>query len=113
MTGLSESGRRRNSGFASRSSADSVVSNSGRSSTTRGRYSSGLTWLSTQRRANISISSASAPSFSAPNWRASLFRDRKRVVSGKSVSVSVDLGGRRVLKKKKTTKHNENKKEEK
>src|SRR3546814_16644780 len=28
--------------------------------------------------------------------------DRKRVVSGKSVSVSVDLGGRRIIKKKKT-----------
>src|SRR3546814_13899383 len=26
-------------------------------------------------------------------------RDRKRVVSGKSVSVSVDLGGRRIIKK--------------
>src|SRR3546814_17126058 len=29
--------------------------------------------------------------------------DRKRVVVGKSVSVSVDLGGRRILKKKKKT----------
>src|SRR3546814_17359093 len=29
--------------------------------------------------------------------------DRKSVVSGKSVSVRVDLGGRRILKKKKTT----------
>src|SRR3546814_13809190 len=29
-------------------------------------------------------------------------RDRKSVVSGKSVSVRVDLGGRRILKKKKT-----------
>src|SRR3546814_13468781 len=28
--------------------------------------------------------------------------DRKRVVSGKSVSVRVDLGGRRIIKKKKT-----------
>src|SRR3546814_19300153 len=28
-------------------------------------------------------------------------RDRKRVVSGKSVSVRVDLGGRRIIKKKK------------
>src|SRR3546814_16325549 len=28
--------------------------------------------------------------------------DRKSVVSGKSVSVRVDLGGRRILKKKKT-----------
>src|SRR3546814_21159351 len=31
-------------------------------------------------------------------------RDRKSVVSGKSVSVRVDLGGRRIIKKKK--KHN-------
>src|SRR3546814_41319 len=31
-------------------------------------------------------------------------RDRKSVVSGKSVSVRVDLGGRRLIKKKKTTK---------
>src|SRR3546814_11614815 len=29
-------------------------------------------------------------------------RDRKSVVSGKSVSVRVDLGGRRIIKKKKT-----------
>src|SRR3546814_14068404 len=31
-------------------------------------------------------------------------RDRKRVVSGKRVSVSVDLGGRRLIKKKKNKK---------
>src|SRR3546814_4122476 len=30
--------------------------------------------------------------------------DRKRVVSGKSVSVRVDLGGRRIIKKKNKTK---------
>src|SRR3546814_20458334 len=30
-------------------------------------------------------------------------RDRKSVVSGKSVSVRVDLGGRSIIKKKKTT----------
>src|SRR3546814_13988622 len=29
--------------------------------------------------------------------------DRKRVVSGKSVSERVDIGGRRIIKKKKTT----------
>src|SRR3546814_13062276 len=33
-------------------------------------------------------------------------RDRKSVVSGKSVSVRVDLGGRRIIKKKKHTKIN-------
>src|SRR3546814_13867485 len=32
--------------------------------------------------------------------------DRKSVVEGKSVSVRVDLGGRRIIKKKKTKKHN-------
>src|SRR3546814_20626062 len=31
----------------------------------------------------------------------SILRDRKSVVEGKSVSVRVDLGGRRILKKKK------------
>src|SRR3546814_12572438 len=35
----------------------------------------------------------------------SLGPDRKRVVEGKSVSVRVDLGGRRILKKKKNTKN--------
>src|SRR3546814_18767016 len=34
--------------------------------------------------------------------------DRKSVVSGKSVSVRVDLGGRRVIKKKKTEKSEHN-----
>src|SRR3546814_11822040 len=32
-------------------------------------------------------------------------RDRKRGVSGQSVSVGVDIGGRRVIKKKKKIKH--------
>src|SRR3546814_16182534 len=31
--------------------------------------------------------------------------DRKSAVEGKSVSVRVDLGGRRIIKKKPTTKH--------
>src|SRR3546814_17358800 len=34
---------------------------------------------------------------------AAVRRDRKSVVSGKSVSVGVDLGGRRIIKKKKMT----------
>src|SRR3546814_18746604 len=39
--------------------------------------------------------------------RAALPReDRKSVVSGKSVSVRVDLGGRRIIKKKTTSKNN-------
>src|SRR3546814_20494041 len=33
------------------------------------------------------------------------FRDRKSVVSGKSVSVRVDLGGRRIITKKKNRKN--------
>src|SRR3546814_13185680 len=33
----------------------------------------------------------------------SMFRDRKSVVEGKSVSIRVDLGGRRINKKKKKT----------
>src|SRR3546814_12562147 len=33
-----------------------------------------------------------------------ILKDRKSVVSGKSVSVRVDLGGRRIIKKKKLTK---------
>src|SRR3546814_18147290 len=33
-------------------------------------------------------------------------RDRKSVVAGKSVSVRVDLGGRRILKKKQNTRYN-------
>src|SRR3546814_16453956 len=32
-------------------------------------------------------------------------QDRKRVLSGKSVSVRVDLGGRRIIKKKKITRN--------
>src|SRR3546814_13069081 len=36
--------------------------------------------------------------------------DRKSVVSGKSVSVRVDLGGRRILNKKKKTEQQRNKK---
>src|SRR3546814_11067786 len=39
--------------------------------------------------------------------RLDLLRDRKSVVSGKSVSVRVDLGGRRITTKKKTLKNND------
>src|SRR3546814_11114969 len=35
-----------------------------------------------------------------------MFRDRKSVVEGKSVSVRVDLGGRRIIKKKKINNNN-------
>src|SRR3546814_15934019 len=43
------------------------------------------------------------------NWRRNKHRyheDRKSVVSGKSVSVRVDLGGRSIIKKKKKIRHN-------
>src|SRR3546814_19622806 len=36
-------------------------------------------------------------------WSAGVSADRKSVVSGKSVSVRVDLGGRRLIKKKSNT----------
>src|SRR3546814_12145975 len=39
--------------------------------------------------------------------------DRKSVVSGKSVSVRVDLGGRRILKKKKNRAHTQSKQKKK
>src|SRR3546814_15409517 len=41
--------------------------------------------------------------FLEPELRAEVGIDRKRVGSGKSVSVRVDLGGGRILKKKKKT----------
>src|SRR3546814_15128089 len=42
-------------------------------------------------------------------WRRrSPARDRESVVSGKSVSVSVDLGGRRIIKQKKQSTNTEN-----
>src|SRR3546814_12108977 len=61
---------------------------------------------------SITASTTSSPRCAGRQWRksASPFalalnlsstRDRKRVVSGKRVSVSVDLGGRRFVKKKK------------
>src|SRR3546814_16920180 len=43
----------------------------------------------------------SAPWLSQRKSSATRTRDRKSVVSGKSVSVRVDLGGRRIIKKKK------------
>src|SRR3546814_18475003 len=55
--------------------------------------------------ASCSTSSSAPPP--ASRCRCSTSRDRKSVVSGKSVSVRVDLGGRRIIKKKKTTKNEE------
>src|SRR3546814_14609534 len=40
-------------------------------------------------------------------WDATMGRDRKSVVEGKSVSVRVDLGGRRIIKKKKLEHNNQ------
>src|SRR3546814_19418109 len=42
----------------------------------------------------------------AGNIAAGVERDRKSVVEGKSVSVRVDLGGRRIVKKKRRTSRN-------
>src|SRR3546814_15348935 len=42
--------------------------------------------------------------------RGEIGQDRKSVVEGKSVSVRVDLGGRRIIKKKKKKTHDVNKK---
>src|SRR3546814_17688781 len=50
------------------------------------------------------VTKASAPRRSAVwrsrSWPLAVSTDRKSVVSGKSVSVRVDLGGRRIIKKK-------------
>src|SRR3546814_20748420 len=48
----------------------------------------------------LSVPAPPAPPPKA-HWRDRPVRDRKSVVSGKSVSVRVDIGGRRILKKKK------------
>src|SRR3546814_21147199 len=44
----------------------------------------------------------------SPDCRRVGNRDRKSVVSGKSVSVRVDIGGRRILKKKRSSKQYKN-----
>src|SRR3546814_15683808 len=45
------------------------------------------------------------PVFSDESEEHSVYQDRKSVVKGKSGSVRVDLGGRRISKKKKTYTH--------
>src|SRR3546814_15543734 len=47
-----------------------------------------------------------ASAFPDPRYRHADYGDRKSVVSGKSVSVRVDLGGRRIIKKKKVQESN-------
>src|SRR3546814_18668729 len=55
----------------------------------------------------VPVEPAAVPAVHLPAHRLRRARagaaDRKRVVSGKSVSVRVDLGGRRIIKKKKHT----------
>src|SRR3546814_9529 len=77
-------------------------------------------WVKSARGAKVAGSkatmSAKAPAFSVPrpsspnncavtdvlrSMKSCRFIDRKRVVEGKSVSVRVDLGGRRIIKNKK------------
>src|SRR3546814_13129850 len=53
-------------------------------------------WFAVQRSDWLSIQALQLPFARS--------RDRKSVVEGKSVSVRVDLGGRRLIKKKKNTK---------
>src|SRR3546814_13528301 len=55
-----------------------------------------------RRRSAWRRSSPSCRQFNAET-KGCLTADRKSVVEGKSVSVRVDLGGRRIIKKKKTT----------
>src|SRR3546814_20338189 len=76
------------------------------------QYCTGHQGLTFSRRVSdsaMTMSSRSGVTIAAP---VSGPPDRKRVVSGKSVSVRVDLGGRRIIKKKKqrrnrTDKHKE------
>src|SRR3546814_14962256 len=60
------------------------------------------------RHAGRSLGAVSGGLKSSHRWVPAFGRmvDRKSVVSGKSVSVRVDLGGRRIIKKKKKSKHN-------
>src|SRR3546814_11517840 len=53
------------------------------------------------KKARDRFASGAASSQLSAEMRAKVIADRKRVVSGKRVSVSVDLGGRRYIKKKK------------
>src|SRR3546814_17188471 len=65
------------------------------------------------RNESVATSSASTPAMSSedgqsPAVRKLLSEDRKSVVEGKSVSVRVDRGGRRIIKKTKSTVINKN-----
>src|SRR3546814_18009747 len=56
------------------------------------------------RRARQSRTAAVVPAIAAIRVATGAIGVRKRVVSGKGVSVRVDLGGRRIIKKKNTQK---------
>src|SRR3546814_13393552 len=63
-----------------------------------------LHWNKAAVRGDIAFMLACVTHRSAKQCLSRPFIDRKSVVEGKSVSVRVDLGGRRYLKKKKTNK---------
>src|SRR3546814_13721986 len=58
------------------------------------------TWTNSRRPSSAFARLAIASPTSSTNWA-----DRKSGVAGKSVSVRVDLGGRRIIKKKKANKY--------
>src|SRR3546814_13421473 len=57
-------------------------------------------WLEIIREDNRAIVRAASAASKAADYLLA-FRDRKSVVEGKSVTVRVDLGGRRIIKKNK------------
>src|SRR3546814_15560473 len=72
-------------------------------------YSAVMSWAACDRLANVAARIGRPEREAHWNKRAAAIRatieDRKSVVEGKSVSVRVDLGGRRVIKKKKQREH--------
>src|SRR3546814_19498588 len=62
-----------------------------------------LLWISEDPMSDQSIAHSTHPAAGHP---AAGHTDRKSVVSGKSVSVRVDLGGRRIIKQNKMENHN-------
>src|SRR3546814_18040136 len=67
----------------------------------------GMRWSVSRKQACLTIRILTRqPPPSSRRWpKASRSPDRKSVVSGKSVSVRVDLGGRRIIKYKNTNTH--------
>src|SRR3546814_5782874 len=62
------------------------------------------------RRTHCRIARSARPSARQSRTGTPIRGDRKSVVEGKSVSVRVDLGGRRIINKKKNIDHKKNKK---